>query len=507
MDKLKTIIATFSPEDQKELCLFVQRQKKKKNRKDLDLLNILRKEQDFPPEVILQKLYPDSNNQVAYHALRKRLMRHLNEFILLKQMDEDPSTASSVMGMISMARYLFEKRVDKLGWDIIRKAESVALENEHFDLLNNIYNLQIEKSGHETADAWEDILLKRERNKLRAEEDEKAALANNHIKHKLAEIRMKGISPDFDHTIREVLEKYQLSEAVNNHPRLFFNLMSITRSMVIARQDYYNFEPLVMAGFLEMEARHLFSGPHHVCKLELLYMIAHVLYRNKKFDESLKWLEKMAYALEEHHKSHYYLFYPRYAMLKAVNFTFTYRVKEAIPLLEDMLQNPELRLQTQDILNARLNMGYYSFLAGDKTGAVRAGIEMQHSDKWLEKKMGKEWVLKKNLSEMILQYELGNYDFSRGKIRTIEKNFPDLLKLPAYQKVTVYLSFVRRMISNPGAEISPDFYEEVKDSFYYVPVVQENIHVMGFYGWLKARMTQRNFYEVLMELVRKNEDE
>ncbi|MEZ4774994.1 MAG: hypothetical protein R3D00_17555 [Bacteroidia bacterium] len=508
MDKLKTIISTFSPEDQKELSLFVQRQKKKKSRKDLDLLNLLRKEKDFSSEEILQKLYPDSSNQIAYHAVRKRLMRHLNEFIMLKQMDEDPSTASSVMGMISMARYLFEKRVDKLGWDIIRKAEKLARENEHFDLLNTIYNLQIEKAGDDFADTLEDIMQKRELNKIFAEEDEKAAIANSLIKRKLTEIRMKGMVPDFDFTIREVLEKYQLSEAVNNRPRLFLNLMSITRSMIIARQDYYNFEPLVIAGFMEMESRDLFSGPHHACKLELLYMIAHVLYRNKKFDKSLEWLEKMNEALEANHKSYYYLFYPRYAMLKAVNYTFTYRVQDAIRLLENMLTRSQLRLQVQDVLSVRLNMGYFSFLAGDKSGAVKAGIEIQHSDKWLEKKMGKEWVLKKNLSEMILQYELGNYDLAKGKIRSIEKKFQELLRLPAYQKVSVYLSFVRRMTANPGAEVYPEFYEEVQESFDFMPVARENIHEMGFYGWLKSRMTQRDFYEVLLELVRNNgEDE
>lgn len=508
MDKLKTIISTFSPEEQKELSLFVQRQRKKKSRKDLELLNLLRKEKTFSPEEMISKLYQDSPNQMAYHALRKRLMRHLNEFIMLKQMDEDPSTASSVMGMISMARYLFEKRLDKLGWDIIRKAEKLARENEHFDLLNSIYNLQIEKAGDDFADSMEAIMLKRETNKSFAEEDEKAAIANSLIKRKLTEIRMNGMVPDFDLTIREVLEKYRLSEAVNNRPRLYLNLMSITRSMVIARRDYFHFEPLVIAGYMEMESRDLFTGPHQSCKLELIYMIAHVLYRNKKFDESLEWLEKMHTALEANHKSYYHLYYPRYAMLKAVNYTFTYRVQAAIQLLNDMLNNVQLRLQVQDVLNLRLNMGYFSFLAGDKAGAVKAGIEIQHSDKWLEKKMGKEWVLKKNLSEMILQYELGNYDLARSKIKSIEKNFKELFLLPAYQKVSVYLSFVRRMATSPGAEVYPEFYEEVQASFDFMPVARENIHEMGFYGWLKSRMTQGDFYEVLLELVRNNgEDE
>ncbi|MEZ4825702.1 MAG: hypothetical protein R3C61_05315 [Bacteroidia bacterium] len=507
MDKLKIILSTFSPEDHKELTLFIQRQKKKKNRKDLDLLNLLRKPGTFTPEEMVHRLYPGSENQVAYHALRKRLMRHLNEFIMLKQMGEDPTTASSVMGMISMSRYLFEKRVDKSGWEILRKAEKLAAENEHYDLLNTIYNLQIEMVGDEAADDLDEIMEKRRVNKVLAEEEEKAAIANSLIKRKLSEMRMKGLLPDFEAAITEVLEKYHLSEALNSRPRLFLKLMSIARSMVIARQDYFNFEPMIISRFEEMEAKGLFSDPNLACKLELLYMIAHVLYRNKKFDESLRWLEEMEKTMEANPRSYQPQFYPRFAMLKAVNFTFTYRVQEAIALLENMLETPALRLNPQDILNLRLNLGYYAFLAGDKTRAIQSSIEISHSDKWLEKKMGKEWVLKKNLSEMILQYELGNYDLAQGKIRTIERNFQELLAQPAYAKVETYLSFIRRMVASPGAETVPAFYEEVKDSFLFLPVAMENIHEMGFYGWLKAKMTTRNFYEILMELVRNTEED
>lgn len=500
MDKLRTIIRTFSSDAQKDLVIFIQRQKKKRSRKDLDLLNILSQDTDFSPKEIVKKLYPKTTNKVAYHALRKRLMQHLQEFIMLRQLDDDPSTASSIMGMISMARYLFKKRAVQLGWEMIRKAEKLATEYEHYDLLNTIYNLQIQNADHEFADPLEEIIVRYEANKILAAEDERAVIANSLIRQQLKAVRLRGLSPEFDFTIREVLDKYQLSEAVSTRPRLFYNLMSITRSSVLARKDYYNFEPLIIRWFEEMEEKGAFSRQHHSYKLELLYMISHVLYRNKKFERSLSYLKNLEDGLLSYRKSHYDLFYPRVALLKAANHVFTGRVHLAIRELEDFLNERSDRLSVFDILNARLNLGYYYILTGDKSATVRCSLEINHSDQWLSRKMGREWVLKKNLSELLLQYELGNYDLAANRIRSLERNFGDLLNLSVYQKVPVYLSFIKKMINDPEVVFTAKFHKEVDNSFEFLPIEKENIQEMGFYAWLKSKMTRRDFYEVLLDL-------
>ena len=79
MDKLKEVIETLSADDKKEFRIFIHRQKNKRDRKDLDLFNLLDRYADPTAKVILPQLYPTGNSQ-AYHALRKRLLRHLMDF-------------------------------------------------------------------------------------------------------------------------------------------------------------------------------------------------------------------------------------------------------------------------------------------------------------------------------------------------------------------------------------------------------------------------------------------
>jgi DNA-binding MurR/RpiR family transcriptional regulator len=61
MDTLKEIIHSLSYDDIREFKLFINRQKKKKNRTDLNLFEILLHEKNEKPKGIVNKLYSNIN--------------------------------------------------------------------------------------------------------------------------------------------------------------------------------------------------------------------------------------------------------------------------------------------------------------------------------------------------------------------------------------------------------------------------------------------------------------
>ena len=500
MDKIKIILSTLSPEEQKELTVFVQRQKKKKNRKDLELLSILKEDKDYSPAEIIRRLYPESKNKVAYHALRKRLMKHLTEFIVLKRIEMDPTTSSSIMGMISMGSYLFGKREGRLGWEFLKKAEKLAIDHEQYDLLNTIYNLQIENASHEYAASLSEIIKKRNRNKRLADEDERARIANAVITQQLSRVRMEGKDLNFHETTAQVLSEYELEEAIEKRPRLLYNLIFIARSAVLAKKDFYAFEPYIIGMYEKMADSEGFSRQHHSYKLKLLYMIAHVLYRNKKFESSVHYLNLMMEAIEQYKRSHYQMFYPQYSMLLAANYLFMEKSDAAVKIIKELLESPCLKLNIRDQLNALFSLGIYHFLREEYSQTVKCALAMNHSDKWMEKKMGKEWIVKKITCEAIMQYHIGNEDIALQKVQLVERNYGDLISRPAYKKLPVYLSFLKKLFKNRVATHSPRFYKEVRQSFDFLPMEEEDLQEVAFYGWLKSQITQRPFYEVLLEL-------
>jgi hypothetical protein len=504
MDDLKTAIDTLSEEDRRAFALFIRRQKNQKNRKDLDLFRLLLQKPAFSSAEMIARLYPEKPNPVAYYALRKRLMRHLTDFILIKRTEEDNTAVSSIMGLISLAQYLFAARAERIAWNILRKAESVGLESEQHDLLNTLYNLQIEHADSEYAEPLELILEKRRHNKYLADEEERASIANSLIRHRLAEIRRQGREEglEFGLVVREVLAAYELTDALSRRPRLLYQLMSIARSAVLVRRDFYAFEPFIRQEYHRMEESHGFADAHRFYKQSLLYMIAQTLYRNRKFDESIQYLELLRQDMESGRKNLVSKLYPRYVQLLAVNQSFLGNNGQSIFLIEKLLADSSLSLSHSDRLNSLLNLSFYYFQQRNYRKSNQVLLEIHHSDGWCEQKMGKEWVLKKNLSELILQYELGNVDLALNKMRAIERNFGELLRKKPYQNVRNYMQLVKQMLDKPDYVSQPGFSSKVKAALEFLPIEQEDIQAMNFYAWLKSKMVRRDYYEVLRELVR-----
>lgn len=487
----------LSADEQKEFVAFAQRQKKLKSRKDLDLFKILQQKQAYKPTQIVEKLYPEDKNQIAYHAVRKRLMQQLIHFILLKS---NENQEASTLGFISLAKFLFDKKLEKLAWEFLKKAEKLATQNEQYDLLNSIYNLQIIKVESNFSDPLDEIISKRNANKILADEDEKANIANSLIKKQLQEIRQQGKELDFGLITKKILHEYGLEETVGKRPSLLYKLMGIARSAVLVGKDFYHFEPYIIGQYDFTAKKYGFSPQHTYYELHLLYMIAHVLYRNRKFSQSIAYLEKIKEKLPMMEDGKAEEFYPRYALLLAANYSLNQQTAKAIEVVEALIKDSKANLNQQDSLNAYLNLSIYYFQEENYKKANQCFLTIQHSDAWLIKKMGREWALKKNLIELIAQYELKNYDLARSKVKTIEKNFADMLVQPLYKNGKAYLFFIKQLIDNPTAK-PEKLFKQTDDLFTFDPIAQEDLQEIRFYAWLKAKLLKAKYQEVLAELV------
>ena len=504
MDNLKTIIHTLGKEDVREFRIFINRQKSKRNRKDLELFEILTEEVDYKPDVIIQRLYGKRNKE-AYHALRKRLIKHLMDFIVLKRMDADTTAASSVMGMLTLARYLFDKKSRRLAWSYVRKAEELAESNEQYELLNSIYNLMIEESGSEHADDLHDIIAKRNKNKEHADEDERAIIANSIIRQKLREVRLEGTQIDFDGIIEKIYAEYDLTDVVHKRPRLLYSTLSIARSAILAKKDFTSFEPFIIGHYDEIKRELGFSKSTHFYKLSFLYVIAHVLYRNKKFEEALAYTEELGSEIEAFSKSHFNIFYPRYTLLLAALKSYTGKAQESADLVANFLASKKY-LSTQDLLNAKVNQAVYHFQLEQFKEANKLLMGIHHTDRWLEKKMGMEWVFKKGLIEVIVQTEMRNDDIALNRIRSLERYFGRLFNQPPYDRAKRFMQYVRAYLNDPIKVTEQEFIDKAESDLVIQEREEEDIQAMTFYSWLKSKMYQKNYYEVLVSMVQRRDE-
>ncbi|GAB2962926.1 hypothetical protein GCM10027048_34580 [Hymenobacter coalescens] len=503
MDDLRTTLATFSPDDRKEFLRFLQRQRRKeKGRKDAQLCELLWHKRDYSTAELLAQLYPPNEpNATAYYALRKRLLRQVTDFLLLKQRDQDLTAASTVRGQLSLAQYLFDAGIPRLAWATLRKAEKLASQNEQYELLNTVYNLQIEHAHGEHAEPLDEIIRRRNRNKPAAEEEERAAIAYSLMRQRLRQARTQGRSGvAFDQIMQDVLREYDLQDAFGRRPSLLYRLLSIARSAMLVRRDFASFEPFVRRCYHLMEKRHGFQPAHREYQLGLLYMIAHALYRNRRFTESVQYLEQLHQLMSTGPRSHHNEFFPKYTFLLAANLAFLRRNTESIRLLEELLRTHSLT--PNDQLTARLGLGFHYFAEGQYQRTAHTLMAIGRTDHWCEEKMGVEWLLNKNLGELLTQLEMGNTDVATHRLRAVERLVRDRFGNDggAYRYVLSYLALVRDILDDPAAASRPAFAARVAEMPRFLPLEREDLQAMSFYAWLRARMVGRPYYDELVEL-------
>ena len=498
MDKLQELINTLSEDDKREFRIFINRQKSKKQRKDLDLFELICAQ--LSPKEVQNKLYK-TPNKVAYHTLRKRLLKHLTDFIVLKQIDDDTTATSSITGLISLSTYLFKNKSDELAWRTLIKAEQTAIENEHYDLLNNIYHIQIEQSDSEFSPDINATYKKWNTNKKLVDENERTNIAYNFIKKEINEIILKGEDKNLNKVIENLLIKYKLNDTVFNRPEILYKVLDLTRRVMLSRKDFYSFEPYIIKKFNALITKHGFSKKNHFYKIHILYMIAHILYRNRKFDESNTYLEQMLEGMKAYNNSYYKQFYSKYIMLAAANFTFLNKNEQSITILNEVKPTTLSKLPIEDQLNIKMNLSIYYGYNNEFKKCNFIIQTLNHSDSWLTKKMGVEWVLKKNMVEIMIQYELENYEIALNRIRSFENSFSNLFNHPIYGRANLFIQTLKTIINHPDKLKNNDFIEEVAVAMVKIPSEQEDLQAMAFYAWLKAKLLNKNYHNVLLDIV------
>ena len=241
-------------------------------------------------------------------------------------------------------------------------------------------------------------------------------------------------------------------------------------------------------------------------------MLAHALYRSRRFAESVAYLTQAQELLATGPGRQFGEYAPRFTLLLAANYAFLHRNAESIVLLDGLLQSPRPLAQA-DELAVRLQLTFHYFAEGKFAKANQTLLSLGRTDHWLEQHLGLEWMLNRNIGEMLIQVELGNTEVALSRLRALDRavreQFPAVPETPeapavpaggVYQPVLAYLALVREIVENPHVTQERTFGNRVMHLPPFISEEREDLQVISFYAWLKARILQRPYYDVLLEL-------
>ncbi len=146
----------------------------------------------------------------------------------------------------------------------------------------------------------------------------------------------------------------------------------------------------------------------------------------------------------------------------------------------------------------QLNLATYYFNAR-RFKEANAMLHKMPTDDKLKEIKGKEFSLKKNMIEMIVQFELGKDDIAEKMNKRIIKSNEILWKSPLYSLTWQYMKFVGEIIKDSSIVDSPQFHKRIHEARQNSTIENEDLQAIAFYCWIKSKMTHRDYYEVLLE--------
>lgn len=498
MTNLNTIIKALSSDEQRNFIVYLEKKNKRSDTKNIQLFKLIA-QGELNTEQTCRKLYP-SNKKDAFYALRKRLYQSIIDFTANNSLEDENSIDMQIIKHILAARSFLSKGHYKMGYKILDKAENSANEHRLFALLNEIYHTKIQYAYRNTETDLLTLTQEFKRNQKLFRLDEELNIAYAKIRSAIKEVMHQGKVIDFQELVESIFEEHSIDINETLSFKSLYQLVTIVSISAFATKDYYKIEPFLLSTYDALK-NHKLKEKQAYYHIHILYAIANTLFRNKKFDDSLHYLSLMHEVMLSKRKKHYKSFQLKYNLLLGLNKNYLGEQHDAIEILERFIQKSHPDLSGQLDLYLSLIMCY--FQKGDFKKAINIFSKFYHTDKWYIEKVGKEWILKKNLIEILLHLELGNLGVFESRLLSFKRSYYQYLKEIGQDRAIQYLSLVEEYYKAPEHITSEAFQQKVENSFEWISVDQEDIFVMSFYAWLKSKMEKKQLYEVTLDLVNK----
>ena len=124
-----------------------------------------------------------------------------------------------------------------------------------------------------------------------------------------------------------------------------------------------------------------------------------------------------------------------------------------------------------------------------------------HTDNYYIDKAGIEWTIKKNMIEILLHIDLKNIDIVESRLLSFKRNYFNHLQEIRQDKVIAFLKLIELFYKNPEMITSKKFEDIVEHSFDWIGKEKEDIFMMSFFAWLKAKMTKQSVYLVTLDFM------
>lgn len=488
MDSIGEIIQLMNKVDKSVFLVELKSKNKRKDVRNIALFKILETD-DINKLNLFKKTLKSAD---AYHALRKRLNDSLTEFLSNRIFEKNTGELNESLRYLVLSRFFLNHQMPKKAIQFLKKAESQAISHEQFNLLNEIYQTQLENIHFYPENSVKELLEKVQRNLKNLENETKLNMAYGLLRVQLEKIHSAQSIVNFEKLIVQTLDQFQLNLKEVLTYKSLNQILFMANEFANIQQDFTKVEPFVKKAYRFIETQTDETHFHLKDHVQILYFLANFYLRTNQFDVSQQYLSRMKDLMvlktdkvPSKLESNWYL-------LTALNLLFTGNSTEALTKIEEILKN-ERKLSVEEIYDLRLTK--ILILAQTESPLVRKELaKINHSDAYFEKKMGMLWTIRKNLMEIMLYFEENELALSR--LMSFKRRYKNYLLNVKEERVMDFISFIEEMLKKP--EILQNLAFKNRVEIFLNKEEPVDPFILCFYAWLKAKLENKQSYNVLL---------
>jgi len=496
MNKLNKLITSLSSEEQSDFEAFLKKKNRRTDTKNILLFQLLANG-ETNSDAICHSLY-QKNNKNAYHALRKRLYDSVLDFIASNNLAQENDIEMNLIKNIVSARSFFYRKEYAIAFHILSKAERLAQDHLLFPILNEIYHTQIQYAHTYEAIKLDDLIVKFNLNQQYYLSEERLNIVYATIREQINISVFQKKIIDFNAIITTAFNKYQVDISQTITFKSLYQLISIASIAAFASKDYYSIESFTIKTYEKIKG-HQRKQKQLYFHIQVLYLIANMYFRNKKFDEAFKYLSLMEYEMNSNNKKYFNSFILKYLNLLALCYNYSNQNQKAIATAQPYISKKHDDTEAQ--LNLILCLSMYYFHNKNYSEALKTINSLYHSDNWYQQKAGNEWVIKKLLIELLIHIELDHLNLVESRILGFKRKYSDYLKSIQQNRVLTFIALIEELYLKLNNKTTPDFLNKTDSSFNFIDNKQEDIFVMSFYAWLKAKTNNKDIYQTTLDMI------
>jgi len=496
MVNLNQLINSLSTEERTDFETFLKKKNRRTDTKNILLFTLLAKG-ETNSDLICTSLY-NKNNKNAYHALRKRLYDSLLDFVTTINLVQENDIEMLLIKSIVSARNFFHRKQYEIAFHILSKSEKIAQDHLLFPILNEVYHTQIQYAHTSSKVDLNNIITKFNKNQQYYLAEERLNIVYATIREQINVSAFQKKPVDFNTIITSTLKKYQININQSITFKSLYQLISIASISAFASKDYYSIESFLVNTYQKIE-NHQHKQKQLYYHIQILYLIANMYFRNKKFKLAFEYLQKMMNEMVEKNSKYLNTFLLKHQNLLALCYNYSNQNKKAIEIAEKYLAKKHPDLETQ--LDIMLCLCMYHFHDKNYPQALKTINTLYHSDNWYQQKAGDEWLIKKNLIELLIHIELDHLNLVESRILSFKRKHAAYLKSIQQNRVLTFISLIEELYFKLNNKTTPTFLNKIESSFNFRNNKQEDVFVMSFFAWLKTKTTNKDIYKTTIEMI------